>query len=106
MSYANVNGYLSSPIYIGRGLHQGSPLSPVLFLLVAQIFSSKLENRQDIKGIAISGINILLSLFADDTDLFLKASIECLEAVISEIISFGIHSVDVSIMSRRQRVFP
>ena len=63
-----------------------------MFLLVAQIFSSKLENRQDIKGIAISGINILLSLFADDTDLFLKASIECLEAVISEIISFGIHS--------------
>lgn len=35
LSYANVNGHLSAPIYIGRGLHQGSPLSPVLFLLTA-----------------------------------------------------------------------
>ena len=31
MSYANVNGYLSSPIYISRGLHQGSPLPPSYF---------------------------------------------------------------------------
>ena len=38
MSYANVNGFLSSPIYLMRGLHQGSPLSPILFLLVAQVF--------------------------------------------------------------------
>ena len=31
MSYVNVNGYLSSPIYISRGLHQGSPLFPSYF---------------------------------------------------------------------------
>ena len=36
LSYANINGYLSSPIYLSRGLHQGSPLSPILFLLIAQ----------------------------------------------------------------------
>ena len=92
MSYANVNGYLSSPIYISRGLHQGSPLSPILFLLVAQVFTNRLENRPDIKGIEISGVNILLSLFADDTDIFLEASLECLEAVIAELIEFGVHS--------------
>ena len=28
MDYANINGHLSEPIYISRGLHQGSPLSP------------------------------------------------------------------------------
>ena len=37
MSFANNNGHLSDTIYIGRGLHQGSPLSPILFLLVAQV---------------------------------------------------------------------
>ena len=37
-------------------------------------------------------MNILLSLFADDTDIFLEASFECLEAVIAELIEFGVHS--------------
>ena len=43
MTYANVNGHLSAPIYIDRGLHQGSPLSPILFIIVAQIFTNKLK---------------------------------------------------------------
>ena len=37
-------------------------------------------------------MNILLDFFADDTDIFLKASLECLEAVIAEQIEFGVHS--------------
>ena len=92
MSYANVNRYLSSHIYISRGLHQGSPLPPILFLLVVQVFTNRLENRPDIKGIDIDEVNILLSLFADDTDIFLEASLECLEAVIAELIEFGVYS--------------
>ena len=40
MSLAKVNGHLSSPIYLIRGLHQGSPLSPILFLIVAQTIRS------------------------------------------------------------------
>ena len=92
MTYANVNGHLSAPIYIGRGLHQGSPLSPILFIIVAQIFTNKLKNNTDIKGIKVSGVDILLSLFADDTDIFLEASIECVEAVFSVLSEFGINS--------------
>ena len=45
MDYANINSHLSEPIYISRGLHQGSPLSLILFLLVAQIFMRKIENN-------------------------------------------------------------
>ena len=92
MDYANINGHLSEPIYISRGLHQGSPLSPILFLLVAQIFTRKIENNPKIEGIQINGVDILLSLFANDTDLFIRASIECLEAVILELTAFGEHS--------------
>ena len=72
MSYANINGYLSKPIYLMRGLHQGSPLSPILFLMIAQVFSNKLKISHDITGFAIQGIDILLSLFADNTDIFLQ----------------------------------
>ena len=92
MTYANVNGHLSAPIYIGRGLHQGRPLSPILFIIEAQIFTNKLKNNTDIKGIKVSGVDILLSLFADDTDIFLEASIECVEAVFSVLAEFGINS--------------
>ena len=89
MSFININGHLSSPVYICRGLHQGSPLSPVLFLLVAQVFNRRLELNNDIVGINISGVDLLLSLYADDTDMFLKASISCLEAIILELEIFG-----------------
>ena len=92
MDYANINGHLSEPIYISRGLHQGSPLSPILFLLVAQFFTRKIKNNPKIEGIQINGVDILLSLFADDTDLYHRASIECLEALILELTAFGEHS--------------
>ena len=92
LSYVNVNGYLSSPVYLFRGLHQGSPLSPILFLLVAQIFSSKLDKRHDISGLTVQGVDILLSLFADDTDIFLNATRQCVDAVFQELHLFGIYS--------------
>ena len=92
MSFANINGHLSSPIYIFRGLHQGSPLSTILFLLVAQMGSCRCDSRQDISGIRVQGIDIFLSLFADDTDIFTQASIQCIDAIVQELSEFGVHS--------------
>ena len=60
MSYANINGHLSSPIYIFRCLRLGSPLLPILFLLVAQVCSTKLSMRRDIEGITVQGADITL----------------------------------------------
>ena len=93
MSYANINGYLSSHIYIFRGLHQGSPLSPTLFLLVAQVCSTKLSIRRDVEGISVQGAHIFLSLFADDTDIFSQATSECIiDSIVNELTEFGSHS--------------
>ena len=92
MSYLNINGHLSAPVYLERGLHQGGPLSPILFLLIAQVFSSKLEHNYNIRGIKIDSINILLSLFADDTDIFLEATGPSVDEVIKEIRNFGLAS--------------
>ena len=89
MSLANVNGHLSTPIYIMRGLHQGSPLSPLLFLIVAQVYTARMRDNPNIEGLNISAINLLLSLFADDTDVFLKAKLSCVAAVFDELDSFG-----------------
>ena len=87
-----INGHLSSPIYIFRGLHQGSPLSPILFLLVVQIGFCKLDSRHDISGIRVQGVDIFLSLFSDDTDIFTQASIQCIDTIVHEISEFGVHS--------------
>lgn len=92
LSYANVNGHLSDTIYIGRGLHQGSPLSPILFLITAQVFTKRLEDNTEVKGISIDFCKLLQSLFADDTDLFLAASEQTISAVFRELSTFGVHS--------------
>ena len=41
--FPNINGYLSSQVVLGRGLHQGILLSLILFLLVVQIITVKLN---------------------------------------------------------------
>ena len=92
ISFANVNGHLSDTIYIGRGLHQGSPLSPILFLLVAQVFTKNIEKNQAIEGVVVDKVPLLQSLFADDTDLFLKADEDCVSAVFKELDDFGRYS--------------
>ena len=92
MSFANVNGHLSDTIFIGRGLHQGSPLSPILFLLVAQVFTTNMEKNPAVEGIIVDNVQLLQSLFADDTDIFLKADEVCVQAVFGELEIFGRHS--------------
>jgi hypothetical protein len=72
-----VNGELTEEIFPGRGLRQGNPLSPYLFLICAKAFSCRLnvvEARGDIKGVRVCpeapSINHLL--FADDSLLLFK----------------------------------
>lgn len=75
------NGYLSNMIPITRSCHQGCPASPYYFLCCAQIFHQLIKNHPDIKGIKIHDIEVLLSQFADDTDLFLAYDNNTFKAV-------------------------
>lgn len=75
--HIKVNGELTERIIPRRGLWQGDPLSPYLFLLCAEAFSSLLiaaERRWELVGIRVCqdarSINHLL--FADDSLLLLK----------------------------------
>ena len=72
-----VNGELSDEIIPNRGLRQGDPLSPYLFLICAEAFSCLLgaaEGNGELSGVKICqhvpSINHLL--FADDSLLLLK----------------------------------
>jgi hypothetical protein len=65
------NGYYSDWFDIKSGVAQGCPLSPLLFLIVAQGLKIAVE-LEDVKGITIGAATYALSQFADDTTLILR----------------------------------
>ncbi|KAA3476013.1 reverse transcriptase [Gossypium australe] len=80
ISYSMViNGYKGKKFWPSRGLRQGDPLSPFLFLMCGEGLSSLLRlamNEGNLKGVKASrsGPKISHLLFADDCILFSEAS--------------------------------
>ncbi|KAL9666784.1 hypothetical protein QQ045_001124 [Rhodiola kirilowii] len=84
--YVRINGDLSAPICPSRGLRQGDPLSPYLFIICADWFSYTLRHYDQcglIEGIKIHRRAPAIShlLFADDALLFMKVNSSTLRAV-------------------------
>jgi len=74
-----VNGDLTESFVPERGLRQGDPLSPYLFLLCAEGFSSLLKKAEDdgsIKGVTIchNAPSVSHLLFADDSLIVFRAN--------------------------------
>ena len=66
------NGYATNWIKPSTGVRQACPLSLYLFILTAEIMSTKIRQSGDVKGISIFGKEIKVSQFADDTNLLCK----------------------------------
>ena len=64
--YAINNGYISDIIKVKRGVRQGDPLSPTLFVLAIEWLAESLRQRS-YQGIKVKDKEIKVSLFADDT---------------------------------------
>ena len=71
-----VNGYYSEWFPIRSGVAQGCPLSPLLFLVVAEAMKVAIDLEKGIKGIEIRGHRYKLSQFADDTTILLGSKKE------------------------------
>ena len=67
------NGWASEFFTLGRGVRQGCPLSPYLFILCAEILGSVVKN-EEVHGIMISGSECKISQYADDTTMILDGS--------------------------------
>ena len=65
------NGWTSQFFPVTRGVRQGCPLSPYLFILAVESLANKIRNNNNIKGVNIDGVKHVISLYADDTTLFL-----------------------------------
>ena len=80
----SINGSYTRWFQIQRGVRQGDPLSPYLYLISAEILSLIIKKHQEIKGIKLAdNVEALISQFADDTALYLDGSQKCFEACIS-----------------------
>ncbi|GKF67224.1 reverse transcriptase, partial [Tanacetum coccineum] len=78
-----VNGESMGVIKPQRGLRQGDPISPYLFIIVADVLSRQINRAMELgslSGIKMARMCPVIShiLFADDSLFFLKASeVEC-----------------------------
>ena len=68
------NGWVSEHFTLSRGVRQGCPMSPYLFIIAVEIFANFIRTDDDIKGFETNGVEHRLSQYADDTALILDGS--------------------------------
>ena len=65
------NGFTTDLFPVRRGVKQGDPLSPLLFILALEMLVCRqIRNYQSVKGIIVKDKEIKLALFADDMPCF------------------------------------
>eukprot|EP00253_Pinus_taeda_P025786 PITA_25786 len=108
VSYAILINGVASPFFKSqRGLRQGCPLSPLLFLLVSEGLSRlihKARREEKVKGIEVA-INIFIThlLFVDDILLFTNGSINEIKEIKS-IIDMFLKATGMQINHRKSQV--
>ena len=66
------SGFTTGPFSLGRGVRQGDPLSPYLFILALETLAIKIRQDSSVQGLKIGEEIIKLSLFADDMTCVIK----------------------------------
>lgn len=64
-----INGYLTEQIELKRGVRQGDPLSPLLYVLCVEVLASQIRTSPFITGFLLpcSGTYFRVTQYADDT---------------------------------------
>ena len=83
------NGHLSDFFSIKRGVRQGDPLSPYLFIIAVELLSAALKNNPDIRGLQINNSSYLISQYADDSTLLLSDDEKSLNTALEQIANFA-----------------
>ena len=71
-----LNGGKLRAFPLRSGTRQGCPLSLLLFNIVLEVLGSAIRQQKEIKGIKIGKDEVKLSLFADDTILYMENPID------------------------------
>lgn len=79
-----LNGFLSEPYVIKRGLRQGCPLSCYLFLLCIEPLICRLRDNDSVRGVDLPGpVTVKVSAYADDLTIFLDGAEDSLRECIT-----------------------
>ena len=65
------NGWANNFFELNRGVRQGCPLSPYLFILSVEVLANAIRQKKEIRGITVNDKEIKLSQHADDTTLYI-----------------------------------
>ena len=85
------NGYTTTPFQVLRGVRQGDPLAPYLFIICLEILAINIRRDKEIQGIVVDNEEIKLEVFADDLTSFLRDGAS-LNALLGTIECFTIYS--------------
>ena len=83
------NGWASNFFETQRGVRQGCPSSPYLFILPAEVMAKAIRNNTNIKGISVNNQEVKISQYADDTTLILDRSLKSLSYLLDLLDDFG-----------------
>ena len=83
------NGHISRYFKMGRGVRQGCPLSPYLFIIAAEVLAISMRENENIKGIQIGNKNLKLKQYADDTQSFSILDQDSINSIFNNLRLFG-----------------
>ena len=65
-SFVKVNGYETSEFQVQRGVRQGCPLSPLLFVIVSEVLALEIRKNRNIRGYLHNNTEFKILQYADD----------------------------------------
>ena len=84
LSYGEEKGLIVKDPYfkITRSARQGCPISPLLYILQIEPLACTLRKDKEVKGIILpNNSEVKVSMFADDTQLFLKDELSIINSM-------------------------
>ena len=79
-----MNGFLTDNLPLNRGVRQGCPLSPLLYVLIIEILALQLRKNPDIVGFTVGGEKIISAHYADEAVITIKQN-KCFKEVIKDL---------------------
>ncbi len=89
---------------MSRGIFQGCPISPFLFLFAIEILAIAVRSNDDIKGVQVGNTEKKINLLADDTTCFLKGDLESFQALFNTLDQFALISGCKMNMSKSEAI--
>lgn len=84
-----INADLTDGFKIEKGVRQGCPLSPLLFVMVLEVLLREIQKDKEIKGINYKGFSYKYKAFADDVMFVIEEPMDNITKLLEKIQRFG-----------------